>query len=85
MQGLAFTRPEHAHAAAAAAVRRKVIAECCGPHDEVLKFMPPLNIEPALLVEGLERLEEAVREILVNPSRTKAVEPRPVRAVSVPS
>lgn len=38
----------------------RLIVERCGPHDEVLKIMPPLNIPMELLHEGLDRLEVAV-------------------------
>lgn len=44
MRGLEFSEAARAHAAAASAMRRGVIIECCGPNDEVLKVMPPLNI-----------------------------------------
>jgi diaminobutyrate-2-oxoglutarate transaminase len=64
MQGLEFSKAEHAQAAAAAAVERGVIVECCGPYDEVLKIMPPLNIEPEILLDGLDRVADAIRGVL---------------------
>ncbi|WP_249209520.1 diaminobutyrate--2-oxoglutarate transaminase [Bradyrhizobium manausense] len=65
MQGLEFSDPQVAEAAAGGARRRGVMIECCGPHDEVLKVMAPLNIEPELFREGLARVSEAIREALV--------------------
>lgn len=69
MQGLEFSRAEWASAAAEAAVRGGVIVECCGPRDEVLKIMPPLNIEPSLLRDGLDRLEEAISAVFAGEGR----------------
>lgn len=37
--------------------KRGVIAETCGPKDEVLKFLPPLTIEEATLSAALDELE----------------------------
>jgi diaminobutyrate-2-oxoglutarate transaminase len=39
-----------------------LIVERCGRYDEVLKVMPPLNVAPALLDEGLGILHDALRE-----------------------
>lgn len=64
MQGLEFADRVKAEVAASAALRRGVLVECCGPHDEVLKIMAPLNVEPALFREGLELLEQAIDEVL---------------------
>ena len=64
MQGLEFSTAELAQAVAAASVERGVIVECCGPYDEVLKIMPPLNIEPHTLEEGLDRVADAIRIVL---------------------
>ncbi len=49
---------------AASALRWRVIVDCRGPYDEVLKIMAPLNIEPALFREGLGRVADALSEIL---------------------
>ena len=69
MQGLKFSPTEHAEAVAAAAVKRGVIVECCGPYGEVLKIMPPLNIESEILMDGLDRLADAIRSVLSNETR----------------
>jgi diaminobutyrate-2-oxoglutarate transaminase len=49
----------------AAAVQRRcfeqgLMLETCGPRAEVIKVMPPLNIEPETLTEGLEVLSSAI-------------------------
>ncbi|SPP92874.1 aspartate aminotransferase family protein [Bradyrhizobium vignae] len=64
MQGIEFAAPHFAGAVAEAAVRRGVVVECCGPHDEVLKLMPPLNIGSETLEDGLGRIAEAIREVI---------------------
>ncbi len=42
------------------AYRRGVLLETSGACNEVVKLLPPLNIETDLLEDGLDRLEEAV-------------------------
>lgn len=42
-----------------------VIVELCGPHDEVLKLLPPLNIPLNELEQGLEIIEEAIKKTLI--------------------
>lgn len=69
MRGVEFSEPERAQAAAASAMRRGVIIECCGPRDEVLKIMPPLNIPRALLKEGLDAVGDAIREAFASARR----------------
>ncbi len=56
--------PEDLATAAAVNARREgLLIETCGPHDEVLKIFPPLNIEMELLDLGLSRLETAIRTV----------------------
>jgi diaminobutyrate-2-oxoglutarate transaminase len=64
MSGLAFTEHKLARRVAAEAFRRNILVETSGPNSEVLKLMPPLTIEPALLDEGLWRLRAAIDEVL---------------------
>lgn len=68
MRGLEFVRPALAEACATLARSRGVLIECCGPFDEVLKIMPPLNIEPELLLIGLTRVADAVKEVIGSPT-----------------
>jgi diaminobutyrate-2-oxoglutarate transaminase len=64
MQGIAFNQPSFAAKAAEFAVRRRLLIECCGPADEVLKIMPPLTIELNILEEALDRLRLAIEQAL---------------------
>ncbi|MDQ3265839.1 MAG: diaminobutyrate--2-oxoglutarate transaminase [Myxococcota bacterium] len=43
---------------------RGLIVERCGREDTVLKIMPPLTIDPELLIQGLSVIEQALREEL---------------------
>ena len=58
--GIDMGRPESAAAVLAEAFARGLIIEVCGPHDEVLKLMPPLTISEPELAAGLSILEESI-------------------------
>ncbi len=62
-RGLAFSQPELASKACAAAFERGLLMETSGPNDEVMKIMPPLTITQAELDEGLAVVGEAVRAV----------------------
>lgn len=64
MRGLAFRRPGLASEVSQAAFHRKLIAETCGVHDQVLKLLPPLTISEEMLEEGLHRLGEVLHVAL---------------------
>lgn len=55
--GLAFADATIAQNLSQQLYRRGVIAETCGPNDEVLKFLPPLTIETGVLRTALDELE----------------------------
>lgn len=59
--GLAFRDPGRARAVASAAFDRQLLVETAGPHDEVVKLLPPLTLADDELEEGLAVLHEAVR------------------------
>jgi len=59
LAGLRCQDPVRAAAISRAAWTRRLIVERCGPHDEVVKTMPPLNIPIDQLHDGLDRLEAA--------------------------
>lgn len=42
------------------AFRSGLLVETCGPQDTALKLLPPLNIETAVLDEGLQKLHHAL-------------------------
>jgi len=58
--GLAFTDASVAQALSQELHHRGVIAETCGPNDEVLKFLPPLTIETETLDAALGLLEASI-------------------------
>ncbi|MGH3586162.1 MAG: diaminobutyrate--2-oxoglutarate transaminase [Pseudonocardia sp.] len=62
-RGLAFSQPELASKACAAAFERGLLMETSGPSDEVMKIMPPLTISDTELDEGLTVVTEAVRAV----------------------
>jgi diaminobutyrate-2-oxoglutarate transaminase len=62
MRGLHCPDPELAARAGRLAWNLGLIVERCGPHDEVLKVMPPLTIPDEDLDLGLGLLARAVRE-----------------------
>lgn len=64
MQGLAFADPQDAAAVQKEAIDRRLLIERCGPFDEVVKIMPPLSIEQAVLDEALGRLRQAVDAVM---------------------
>jgi diaminobutyrate-2-oxoglutarate transaminase len=64
LSGLAFADHKMARRVAAEAFRKNILIETSGPNAEVIKLMPPLTIEPALLDEGLGRLREAIDQSL---------------------
>lgn len=64
MSGLEFTRSDIAQSVCRECYARDVLIETSGPYDEVVKIMPPLTIEPDLLIEGLARVEDAVASAL---------------------
>lgn len=64
LQGICFNDPALAGDAAKRAFEKHVIIERAGPDDEVLKYMPALTIDEAVLREGIARVAEAIREAI---------------------
>ena len=46
------------------AFSRGLLIELAGADDDVIKFLPPLTIEPELLTEGLQIIEDSIKAIL---------------------
>ena len=46
------------------AFARGLIIETCGSDRNVLKFLPPLVIDAATLALGLDRLRQALRDVV---------------------
>ncbi len=76
IQGLHCSDPRTAQSVSRAAFDGGVLIETAGPNDEVLKLLPPLTIEDALLDEALDVLDhafaQAVRPRRVMPSGAEA-------------
>ena len=62
-QGLAFQTGELAGKVTAAAFERGLLVETSGPDSEVVKLLPALTITDDELIEGLNRLSDAVNSI----------------------
>lgn len=60
MVGLEFPNASMAKEVQSGCVARGLIIEVCGPHDEVLKLLPPLTISEADLMKGLDIIEAAI-------------------------
>lgn len=63
MQGIAWDDPSIASEVSMRAYDNGLIAEVCGPRDEVLKLIPPLTISVKDLEEGLLRLVRAMAQV----------------------
>jgi diaminobutyrate-2-oxoglutarate transaminase len=63
MQGLSWEDPSIASDVSARAYAHGLIAEVCGPRDEVLKVIPPLTISIEDMEEGLSRLARAMADV----------------------
>lgn len=74
MKGIEFASAADAKAVADRARKKGVLLETCGPSDQVLKILAPLNIERDLFQEGLCRVQAAIEETcrVAVPSRDKA-------------
>jgi diaminobutyrate-2-oxoglutarate transaminase len=60
MQGLQFPDARTAGQVQARCLEQRLVIECCGPHGEVVKLLPPLTITEDALERGLEILAHAV-------------------------
>ena len=69
LQGLVLRPATAAREVSRAAFERGLIIETAGPRDEVVKLLPPLNAEPAILDRGLDILAASVEAVATrNPS-----------------
>jgi len=71
MAGLSIdSEPELARSISAAAFDHGLILETCGNQDHVVKFLPPLIIEPDELAHGLDMVEKAFAQAVASHFRT---------------
>ncbi len=54
-----------------------LVIETSGPHDEVVKVLAPLNTPQAVLINGLEILQQSVRQVLNEKSTVSTISPKP--------
>lgn len=64
MRGIALAEPDRAEQVCRLAFERGLILETCGPAGEVIKLMPPLNINPCTLTEGMGILRASISDVL---------------------
>jgi diaminobutyrate-2-oxoglutarate transaminase len=69
IQGLHLLPEGLATEVAKHAFERGLLIESVGPHDEVLKLLPPLVIEDEEIGKGLDILEEALEQVIAGVSR----------------
>lgn len=80
MQGLSFNDADLADRVSKLAFQNGLIIETSGGHDEVIKLLIPLTIEPEKLLAGLDILAQAVNDALSDQSSNKVVESSEVLA-----
>lgn len=64
MRGIDMGSGEIASAVTRACFAQGLIIETSGPHDEIVKVLAPLTIDDAVLEDGLDILEQAIRGAL---------------------
>jgi len=70
--GLRFADPKVTKPIQQECFSKGLIIELCGPNDEVVKFLPPLNIDSEALDIGLNTVKSAVQKV-IGQSHTGAV------------
>ncbi|MCA9284326.1 MAG: diaminobutyrate--2-oxoglutarate transaminase [Phycisphaerales bacterium] len=68
-RGVRCADPEQAAEVCARAFELGLVIERSGPEDEVIKCLAPLTIEPTVLAEGLDMLEQAMADVFPAPLR----------------
>ncbi len=61
MRGLSWNDPVKAQAVSEICSRNRLIVERCGPRNEVIKLLPPINIPAEALKDGIDRLQKSIR------------------------
>lgn len=67
IQGLVFRDHGMAALISKEAFAQGLIVELCGPSENVIKIMPPLTIDTAVLIDGLLRLSSVIFGVLKKP------------------
>lgn len=64
IQGIRTTVPEAAGVVSSAAFDRGLLIETSGPHDEVVKLLPPLVVDDAAIDQAMTVLDEATEAVI---------------------
>lgn len=64
IQGIRTTVPEAAGVVSSAAFDRGLLIETSGPHDEVVKLLPPLVVDDAAIDQAMTILDEATEAVI---------------------
>lgn len=64
MAGFECLSPELARRICQEATKRRLLLEACGPNDEVVKIMAPLNVDLSVFEEGLNRLAATIADVV---------------------
>ena len=84
VQGLDFGSGKRATAVAKRAFEKGVVIETSGAMGQVLKFLTPLNISQSDLEDGLNRVKQAIDEVIHDETATqrkqfaKIINPKPI-------
>tara|TARA_A100001037_G_scaffold303183_1_gene336584 strand:+ start:4497 stop:5816 length:1320 start_codon:yes stop_codon:yes gene_type:complete len=84
VQGLDFGSGKRATAVAKRAFEKGVVIETSGAKGQVLKFLTPLNISQSDLEDGLNRVKQAIDEVIHDETATqrkqfaKIINPKPI-------
>ena len=73
MAAIEFTDNLASKAAIAGSLERDVLLITCGPHDQVVRFIPPLNIAEEDLRTGVRAFVSAARATVAPPAQATAV------------
>jgi diaminobutyrate-2-oxoglutarate transaminase len=63
MRGLEFENGARAAQIQSICFRKGLILETCGNHDQVLKFLPPINLSETIYETALDTVEDALHEM----------------------
>lgn len=67
--GLEFKDPSAAKRVSRTAFMNGLLVETCGPSGQVVKILPPLVIEPELILSGMQILHQSIADVLGSVSR----------------
>lgn len=69
IKGIEFKDNKVAREVSALCFSNKLIVETCGSHDQVIKLLPPINIEDDHLAHGINILKKSISEVNIEDDR----------------